>query len=119
MCTPFDARMKLYHNTGRAINQSEYARVIGCLMYAMTCTRLDIAYAVGKMSKYTSNLSHIHWNALHKILRYLRKTMDYGILYNGYSTVLEWYIDASWIMDNDDHKSTSEWIFTLGEGAIS
>jgi hypothetical protein len=119
VCTPFDASMKLYPNTGRAVNQLEYARVIGCLMYAMTCTRPDIAYAVGKMSRYTSNPSHIHWNAVHRILRYLRRTMDYGILYSGYPTVLEGYTDASWITDNDDHKSTSGWIFTLGGGAIS
>jgi hypothetical protein len=60
VCTPFDASMKLYHNIGRAVNQLEYARVIGCLMYAMTCTRPDIAYAMGKMSRYISNPSHIH-----------------------------------------------------------
>jgi hypothetical protein len=119
VCTPFDASMKLYPNIGRAVNQLEYARVIGCLMYAMTCTRPDIAYAVGKMSRYTSNPSHIHWNAVHRILIYLRRTMDYGILYSGYPTVLEGYTDASWITDNDDHKSTSGWIFTLGGGAIS
>jgi hypothetical protein len=95
VCTPFDASMKLYPNTGRAVNQLEYARVIGCLMYAMTCTRPDIAYTVGKMSRYTSNPSHIHWNVVHRILRYLRRTMDYGILYSGYPTVLEGYTDAS------------------------
>jgi hypothetical protein len=60
VCTPFDASMKLYHNIGRAVNQLEYARVIGCLMYAMTCTTPDIAYAMGKMSRYISNPSHIH-----------------------------------------------------------
>jgi hypothetical protein len=56
----FDTSMKLYPNTGRFVDQLEFARVIGCLMYAMTCTRPDIAYAVGKMSRYTSNPSHIH-----------------------------------------------------------
>jgi hypothetical protein len=117
--TPFDASMKLYPNTGRAVNQLEYARVISCLMYAMTCTRPDIAYVVGKMSKYTSNPSHIHWNAVHRILRYLRRTMDYDILYSRYPTILEGYTDVSWITDNDDHKSTNGWIFTLGGGAIS
>ncbi|GJU66943.1 hypothetical protein Tco_1253202 [Tanacetum coccineum] len=42
-------------NNGQAVSQLEYSRVIGCLMYAMTCTRLDIAFVVGKLSKYTSN----------------------------------------------------------------
>jgi hypothetical protein len=117
--TPFDASMKLYPNTSRVVDQLEYARVIGCLMYAMTCTRPNIAYAVGKMSKYISNPSHIHWDVVHRILKYLRRTMYYGVLYSGYPMVLEGYIDASWTTDNDDYKSTSGWIFTLGGGAIS
>ncbi|GKA30347.1 zinc finger, CCHC-type containing protein [Tanacetum coccineum] len=31
------------------------SRVIGCLMYVMTCTRPDIAFVMGKLSMYTSN----------------------------------------------------------------
>ncbi|GJY49268.1 hypothetical protein Tco_0439224, partial [Tanacetum coccineum] len=40
--------------------------VIGCLMYAITCTRPDIAFAVGKLSRYTSNPSTQHWQAIQK-----------------------------------------------------
>ncbi|GJV19333.1 zinc finger, CCHC-type containing protein [Tanacetum coccineum] len=53
--TPMDISEKLMPNNGQAISQLEYSRVIGYLMYAMTCTRPDIAFAVGKLSKYTSN----------------------------------------------------------------
>ena len=53
--TPMDTTEKLMPNTGRAVSQLEYSKVIGCLMYAMTCTRPDIAFAVGKLSRYTSN----------------------------------------------------------------
>nr|GEY76894.1 retrovirus-related Pol polyprotein from transposon TNT 1-94 [Tanacetum cinerariifolium] len=38
---------------------------------------------------------------------------------NGDPSVLEGYTDASWITDQEDHASTSEWIFTLGGGAVS
>jgi hypothetical protein len=117
--TPFDPHIKLYPNTGRAISQLEYSRVIGSLMYAMTCTRPDIAYAVGKLSRYTHNPSDIHWNAVNRVLRYLKKTIDYGIVYSGYPSVLEGYTDASWIAENEDHLSTSGWVFTLGGGAVS
>jgi hypothetical protein len=41
------------------------------------------------------------------ILKYLKKNINYGILYSRYPTVLERYIDTSWITDNDDHKSIS------------
>ena len=82
--TPFEPQLKMIPNNGRAISQLEYARVIGSLMYAMTCTRPDIAYAVGKLSRYTSNPSLLHWHAVNRILKYLKGTMDYGIYYSGY-----------------------------------
>ncbi|GJW48799.1 zinc finger, CCHC-type containing protein [Tanacetum coccineum] len=44
--TPMDTSEKLMSNNGQAVSQLEYSRVIGCLMYAMTCTRLDIAFAI-------------------------------------------------------------------------
>ncbi|GJX47455.1 zinc finger, CCHC-type containing protein [Tanacetum coccineum] len=49
--TPLDTCEKLMPNKGMAVSQLEYSRVIGCLMYAMTCTRPDIAFAVGKLSR--------------------------------------------------------------------
>ncbi|GJS08007.1 zinc finger, CCHC-type containing protein [Tanacetum coccineum] len=45
--TPMDTSEKLMPNNGQAVSQLEYSRVIGCLMYAMTCTRPDIAFVVG------------------------------------------------------------------------
>ena len=62
--TPFDPSVKLMPNTGMAVSQLEYSQVLGCLMYAMTSTRPDIAYAVGKLSRYTSNPSTHHWHAI-------------------------------------------------------
>ncbi|GJY66624.1 zinc finger, CCHC-type containing protein [Tanacetum coccineum] len=53
--TPMDTSEKLMPNSGQTLSQLEYSRVIGCLMYVMTCTRLGIAFVVGKLSNYTSN----------------------------------------------------------------
>nr|GEX86159.1 zinc finger, CCHC-type [Tanacetum cinerariifolium] len=53
--TPMDTSDKLMPNNGLAVSHCEYFRVIVCLMYAMTCTRLDITFVVGKPSRYTSN----------------------------------------------------------------
>ncbi|GJT60944.1 zinc finger, CCHC-type containing protein [Tanacetum coccineum] len=44
--TPIDTSEKLMSNNGKAVSQLEYSRVIGCLMYAMTYTRPDIAFVV-------------------------------------------------------------------------
>ncbi|GJR67191.1 hypothetical protein Tco_0013256 [Tanacetum coccineum] len=96
--TPMDLVENLKPNKGKLVDQLEYSRAIGCLMYAMTSTRPDIAYAVFK---------------------YLRGTKDYGLSYVGYPSVLEGYSDASWINHVEDSSSTSGWVFLLGGGAIS
>nr|GEU40674.1 zinc finger, CCHC-type [Tanacetum cinerariifolium] len=49
--TPIDTSGKPMPINAQAISQLEHSRKIGCLMYAMTCTRLDIAFAVGKLSR--------------------------------------------------------------------
>ncbi|GKD60277.1 zinc finger, CCHC-type containing protein, partial [Tanacetum coccineum] len=53
--TPMDTSEKLMPNNGHVVSQLEYSIMIGCLMYAMTCIRSDIAFAVDKLSRYTSN----------------------------------------------------------------
>nr|GEX33390.1 zinc finger, CCHC-type [Tanacetum cinerariifolium] len=44
--------------------------------------------------------------------------MDYRLMYTGYPSVLEGYIDASWIINTEDNSSTNGWVFLLGGGAI-
>nr|GEU83499.1 zinc finger, CCHC-type [Tanacetum cinerariifolium] len=61
--TPMDPIKKLKPNTGKPVDQLEYSRAIGFLIYAMTSTRPDIAYAVGRLSRFTSNPSSQHWKA--------------------------------------------------------
>ncbi|KAJ9535587.1 hypothetical protein OSB04_un001276 [Centaurea solstitialis] len=117
--TPIDPNLKLLPNKGAPVSQLEYSRAIGCLMYAMISTRPDIAFAVGKLSRYTSNPSSHHWQALNRVFKYLKGTMSYGLTYSGYPSVIEGYSDASWITNLEDHSSTSGWVFLLGGGAIS
>ncbi|GKA52497.1 hypothetical protein Tco_0745812 [Tanacetum coccineum] len=88
-------------------------------MYAMTCTRHDIVFAVGKLSRYTINPGTQHWQAIQQVLKYLKKTMDYSLTYSGYPLVLKGYTDTSWISNTEDNSSTSGWVFLLGGGAIS
>ncbi|XP_073119711.1 secreted RxLR effector protein 161-like [Henckelia pumila] len=85
----------------------------------MSCTRPDIAYAVSKLSRFTSNPGVEHWNAIVRLLRYLRYTRDHGLHYTRYPAVIEGYSDANWISDMKDSKSTSGFVFTLGGAAIS
>nr|GEV79720.1 zinc finger, CCHC-type [Tanacetum cinerariifolium] len=98
---------KLKPNTGKHVDQLEYSRAIGNLMYVMTSTRPDIAYVVGRLSRFTSNPSRQHWKAITRVFKYLRGTMNYGLSYVGYPSVLEAYSGASWINHVEDSSFTS------------
>ena len=63
----------------------------------MNCTRPDIACAISKLSRYTSNSNHNHWLAMKRVLGYLDDTQNYVLHYNRYPVVLEGYSDANWI----------------------
>ena len=67
--TPVDLNQHLAKNNGPAINQLEYSRIIGSLMYVMNSTRPDIAYAVNKLSRFTNNPGKDHWKALTSLFK--------------------------------------------------
>ena len=99
-------------------DQLKYSQIIGSLMYLASATRLDISFAVSKLSRFVSNPGNDHWKALERVMRYLRGTMNYRIHYTGYPRVLEGYNDSNWISDADEIKVTSGYVFTLGGGAV-
>ncbi|GJX12773.1 zinc finger, CCHC-type containing protein [Tanacetum coccineum] len=70
-------------------------------------SKADMILLVGKLSRYTSNPSALHWQALSRVFQYLKGTMDYGLNYSGYPFVIEGYSAASWINNMEDHSSTS------------
>ena len=76
-------------------------------MYAMTCVKPNITYAVGILSKYTSNPSRLYWSGVIRILKYLKATKNYGICYTSYPSILEGFSNTNWITNRDDHPSTS------------
>nr|GEW74534.1 zinc finger, CCHC-type [Tanacetum cinerariifolium]GEX56850.1 zinc finger, CCHC-type [Tanacetum cinerariifolium] len=76
-------------------------------------------HTVGRLSRFTSNPSRQHWQAITRVFKYLKSTMNYGISYVGYHSVLEGYSDASWINHVEDSSFTGGWVFLLGGGAIS
>ncbi|KAL6219078.1 hypothetical protein ACLB2K_012284 [Fragaria x ananassa] len=66
-----------------------YDSTVGSLMYTMVCTRPDITYVVGIVSKFLSNPGKEHWNAVKWILRYLRGTSKISLCFgNGKSELV-------------------------------
>ena len=66
-----------------------YSSVMGSLMYAMVCTRLDIAHSVGTVSRFLSNPGKEYWETAKWILRYLKGTPKICFCYEGIDLILE------------------------------
>ena len=117
--TPLDVNFALRKNEGESDSQLEYARVLGCLMYIMNCTRPEIAYAISKLSQYMSNPNKTHRMTMKRVLGYLKYTQNYALHCNKNPAVLEGYSDANWITGSNEVKSTSGYVFTICGGAVS
>ncbi|KAA0041899.1 retrovirus-related pol polyprotein from transposon tnt 1-94 [Cucumis melo var. makuwa] len=70
------------------------------------------------VSRYQSNLGRDHWTAVKNILKYLRRTKDYMLVYGSKDLILTGYTDSDFQTDKDARKSTSGSIFTLNGGAV-
>jgi hypothetical protein len=104
----------------REMKKVPYINLVGSLMYAMLGTRPDIAYAVGALAKFNSAPRHCHWTAAKHVLRYIKSTLNYGIVFlsSGNDSLLG-HCDADWAGDVDTRRSTTGYVFTLSGGAVS
>lgn len=101
-----------------------YQSLIGTLMYAMLGTRPDIAFAVGTLSKFSSNPGRIHWDQAIHVLRYLSGTKDLGLEFRGdanndLTALILGYSDSDWAGDIDTRRSTGGYVFLMSGAAIS
>ena len=97
-----------------------YRELVGALMYVATCTRPDIMHAVGEVAKYCEKHGKQHWIAAKRVLKYLKTTADYSVVFNGKSKgELEGFADASWASDVDSRRSTTGYVFFLNGSVVS
>ncbi|KAL6337961.1 hypothetical protein AAG906_005928 [Vitis piasezkii] len=73
----------------------------------------------GRLSRYTQSPNQDHWTVVRRVLKYLRGTINYGLCFSGFPSVLEGFSDANWISDSDEMKSTSGYVFILGGSVVS
>ncbi|KAM7469095.1 hypothetical protein LguiA_007278 [Lonicera macranthoides] len=100
--------------------QVPYASAVGSLMYAMVCTRPDIAQAVSIVSRFMANPGKQHWNAVKWILRYLQGTKNKGLVYQRTEgSIICGYVDSDYAGDLDKRRSTTGYVFTFSGGPIS
>ena len=58
------------------MNRIPYASTVGSIIYAMTCTRPNVACSLGVVSRYQSDLDKNHRKVVKVILKYLKNTKD-------------------------------------------
>ncbi|KAM7491962.1 hypothetical protein LguiA_034883 [Lonicera macranthoides] len=96
-----------------------YASAIESLMYAMVCTRPDIAHAVGAVSRFMTNPGKIHWDAVKWILRYLRGTTNKCLCFSRGELRLQGFVDSDFAAKIDHRRNTTGYVFTVGATAVS
>ena len=113
--TPMDLNVKLYEDQGKLLSNPErYCRLVGKLNY-LTITRPDISFVVSVLSQFMKDPHLPHWEAVIRIVRYLKVHPGCGLLYkaNGHLRV-EVYTDANWAGSPSDRKSTTRYCTFLG-----
>jgi hypothetical protein len=96
-----------------------FRSMVGALQY-LTITRPDLTYAVNYVSQHMQSPTVPHFQALKRILRYVKGTLHYGLSFSpSSSTGLTAYSDADWAGCPDTRRSTSGYAIFLGDNLIS
>ena len=73
--TPMEQRLKL-----TKVDATLYRSIVDGLRY-LVHTRLNIAFAVGYVSRFMEDPREDHWAAVKQLLRYVKGTVDQGIIF--------------------------------------
>ena len=96
-----------------------YRQLIGLLMYLVS-TRPDINFAVNSLSQFMVDPRRVHWTTAKHILRYIRGTVEYGLVYERRGSIqLAGFTDANWAGCVENRKCTSGCCFSIGLGVVS
>ncbi|CAB1113403.1 unnamed protein product [Ectocarpus sp. CCAP 1310/34] len=89
------------------------------MMWVSTFSRPDVSFAVRAVARHAHAPAKRHWDAIQKILGYLKGTRDLGITYQrGSGLGLAVYVDASYA-DTEDRRSVSGLATTVGGTVVS
>jgi len=118
--TPTVMGLKLSkEDSDKDFDPSLYKSIVGSLMY-LTATRPHIMFVFSLISRFMERPKEAHWRAAKRVLRYVKGTKSFGILYTVSEHLdLVGYTDSDWAGSVDDQKSTSGYVFHMGSGASS
>ena len=91
---------------------------MGSLIYAMTCSRPDLAFVVTKLSQSLEKPSNADWVTTRHVLRYLKGSANQSLFYSrstlGDDLRLSGFSDSDWA-SSSDRRSTTGYCFSLSE----
>ncbi len=98
-----------------------YREAVGCLLYIAITVRPDIAWAVTNVARHCNNPGPRHWDAVMRIMRYLRGTANCGITFSRRpdGDQLSAYCDSDWGEEFQTRRSTSGMVTFLAGGPIN
>jgi len=113
---PMELGIKLSkYGEGDKVDATRYRSLVGSLRY-LTNTRPNLMLSVGITSCFMEESRYSHCKALKQILRYVKGTMLFGLLFTKSDNYrLSGYSDSDWCGDMDDWKSTIGYVFFMGE----
>lgn len=101
------------------IDPTQYRKLVGSLQY-LAFTRPDISFAINKLSQFMHTPRQSHWQALKRVLRYLKGTVHHGLyLHRASPLTLRAFSDSDWGGVHDGGRSTTSYILYLGSNIIS
>ena len=120
--TPAEKGLQLTEATDdehQKVHSFPYRSAVGSLIYLMVGTRPDISWIVSKLSQFLEKPGITHVNAIKHLLKYLKGTKSYQLVFTKTDEQLIGYVDADWGSDPVDRRSTTGYVFTLGSAPVS
>lgn len=120
---PVQPNLKLEMNVDVCQENIPYRELVGCLMYIMLGTRPDICYAVTYFSQFQNCFNEEHFKYLKNVLRYLKKTQNFGLKYvksnkSNNNIIISSYVDADFANNVFDRKSISGFLINVYDNIV-
>ncbi|GKV51107.1 hypothetical protein SLEP1_g57782 [Rubroshorea leprosula] len=118
--TPLASTTTLQQTAGHTLTDpTEYRKIVGSLQY-LNLTRPDICFATSKLSQFMHSPTDLHWQAVKRVLRYLKATLNHGLLIRPQSSLsLHGFTDVDWAGDKDHFTSTTGYLMYLDSNLVS
>ncbi|GKU85932.1 hypothetical protein SLEP1_g531 [Rubroshorea leprosula] len=118
--SPLASTSVLQLSTGTPLfDGTTYRKIVGSLQY-LSLTWPNLSFVVSCLSQFMHRPTDSHWQAVKRVLRYLRDSVSHGLLLQPQPTLsLHAFSDANWAGDRDTYTSTTSYLIFLGSNPMS